>query len=355
MLGGTYTTFTVYIFSRSDDYLHRFRTLEVHPSGCLYKGGAEVKLIEPVSYVGFLYAVFGYYNGTYLHWINSVFFSGYSLAIVILIFGAWVVASEKLRYERFRIAVLTLLVATWWLLVPLLTHSGFLDFHVIGSAAFFAYLGVVFLFGRRADCGWNCTCVGVRDTVGNAFRKSTPRGQRIWKLRHVKWIPLALILIYLFVWEFYAGTPFAQSYYGIFNAFTTHIFFVSLLVIPVTGNRNWCRFLCPWGALYGLVGRVGFYKIEADMAKCTDCGACDRVCEMGVPVSSLIKKSGQVKVADCVGCGRCVASCPTKTLQFKDIRDYVRAFARDFSRLFSEIRAQEKAVPTATPRTLEQS
>jgi len=102
------------------------------------------------------------------------------------------------------------------------------------------------------------------------------------------------------------------------------IFSASLLVVPVTGNRNYCRFLCPYGVLYGLIGRLGFYKIEADREKCIDCGACDRNCEMGIPVSSLVKKYGQVKISDCVGCGRCVATCPTTTLKSVDVRSYVK-------------------------------
>jgi len=289
------------------------------------------------SYGGLLYAVFGWLNQNYLGWIHSVWVSGYSLPIVILIFGVWRVAATKLRYIKVRIAVLTFLVATWWLLIPLLTHSSFLDFHVIGSVTFFAYLIVVFLFGRRADCGWNCTCVGVRDTVGDAFRRSTPRGGKFWRFRYVKWISLALLLGYLFLVVFSPNIPFTWKYQSAFDQVIQVMFFASLLVVPLSGNRNWCRFLCPWGALYGFVGRLGFYKIEADMSKCTQCGACDRICEMGIPVSSLIQKSGEVKVSDCVGCGWCVSSCPTKALQFKDVRSYLKPFARNLGKHFSGI------------------
>jgi glutamate synthase (NADPH/NADH) small chain len=299
-------------------------------------GGVEMRWVQPLSYLGLVYAVFGYCNRYYLHWINSLWFSGWSIEIVIVVFGVWVVAVEKLRYVKIRLAVLTFLVATWWLLVPMFSQSNFLDFHVIGSIAFFAYLIVIFLFGRRADCGWNCPCVGIRDTVGDAFRNHTPRGEKLWKFRHVKWISLALILGYLVLVElraFHLEPPWWWTYMNTFNVVTLGVYFSTLLVMPVIGNRFWCRFLCPWGALYGLVGTLGFYKIEADMTKCTECGACDRVCEMGVPVSALVKKSGQVKVADCVGCGRCVSSCPTQALRFTDVRSYIKPFARKVGRL----------------------
>ena len=284
----------------------------------------QMKWVKLLSYVAFVYAMLGYYNQSYFGWIHSVWVSGYSLAIVIVIFGVWRIAVEKSRYVRIRIAVLTFLVATWWLLVPVLTRSSFLDFHVIGSTMFFAYLVMVFLFGRRADCGWNCTCVGIRDTAGEPFRLDTPSGEKLWMLRHVKWIPLALILTYLVLWGFYPRASFTSQYESIFGQVFAGLFFGSLLIVPVTGNRNYCRFLCPYGALYGLVGRFGFYKIQADKQKCIDCGACDRNCEMGIPVSSLVKKYGQVKVSDCVGCGRCVSMCPTKALEFRDVRSYLK-------------------------------
>jgi len=283
-----------------------------------------MKWVKLLSYAGFVYAILGYYNQYYLHWLDSIWLSGYSIEIAIVPFGLWRIAVEKVRYVRIRVAVLTFLVATIWLAFPLLTHSAFLDHHVIGSTWFFAYLGIIFLFGRRADCGWNCTCVGIRDTAGDAFSKSTLRGERFWRLRHVKWIPLALILIYLFLWAFYPRASFTWQYESIFGQVFMVIFSASLLVVPVTGNRNYCRFLCPYGALYGLVGRLGFCKIEADREKCIDCGACDRNCEMGIPVSSLVKEHGQVKVSDCVGCGRCVSMCPTKALEFRDVRSYLK-------------------------------
>jgi polyferredoxin len=295
-----------------------------------------VKLIKLLSYAAFVYAILGYYNESYFGWVNSVLLSSHSIEIAIVIFGVWRIAVEKVSYVRIRIAVLTGLIATIWLMFPLLTGSTFFDNHLIGTTWFFAYLLVIFLFGRRADCGWNCACAGIRDTAGDPFRRSTIRGENVWGLRHVKWIPLSLMLIYLFLWAFYPSASLTFQYESIFGQIFLGIFCASLLVVPVTGNRNYCRFLCPWGALYGLIGTLGFFKIEADREKCIDCGACDKNCEMGVPVSSLVKKDGQVKVSDCVGCGRCISTCPTKALEFRDVRSYLRkttASSREISPL----------------------
>ena len=103
------------------------------------------------------------------------------------------------------------------------------------------------------------------------------------------------------------------------------IYFASLLVIPWTGNRNYCRYLCPWGSLYGLIGKWGFFKIVADKEECLECGSCEDVCDLGVPIQSLIQEKGEINVADCVGCGRCVQACPSEALRLVDVRDAIKS------------------------------
>ncbi|KAF0110111.1 MAG: Glutamate synthase beta subunit protein [Rhodospirillaceae bacterium] len=49
---------------------------------------------------------------------------------------------------------------------------------------------------------------------------------------------------------------------------------LSMLLSPVLGNRGYCRYLCPYGATFGLLNRVGFYRIDYQAQTCTDCGTC---------------------------------------------------------------------------------
>ena len=289
------------------------------------------RAIEVISFLAFVYAGFGFFNQNYLHLVDSFWLSGYSDKVAIVAFGIWRVAREKNSYTRKRVAVLTFLIATIWLLVPYLTGSTFFNHHVIGSIWFYAYLVIIFCFGRRADCGWNCPCVGIRDTAGNAFRGKTLRGSWLWKLRHVKWLFMVSLLVYLFLLPAFPGSLTTRKYTYLFWEINLGIYFASLLVIPWTGNRNYCRFLCPWGALYGLISRLGFYKIVADKEKCVPCKICETHCDMGIPLKSLVQKYGEINVADCVGCGRCVTECPRGALRFVDIRDYLgRMWTRAF-------------------------
>jgi glutamate synthase (NADPH/NADH) small chain len=236
-------------------------------------------------------------------------------------FGIWRVSQEKDRYTRRRIALLTAAIATLWILIPYLTGSNFFNHHLIGSAWFFAYLLIVFFFGRRADCSWNCPCVGIRDTAGDAFRGKTLKGGWFWKLRSVKWIFLAGLVVYLFLLFAFPFSFNTRKFIDFFWLITTALYFASFLVVPWTGNRNYCRYLCPWGALYGLIGKIGFFKITADRQKCVPCQICEANCDMGIPIRSLVQKYGEIKVSDCVGCGRCVSKCPRQALKIVDIRD----------------------------------
>ena len=99
------------------------------------------------------------------------------------------------------------------------------------------------------------------------------------------------------------------------------IYFGSFLFIPLTGNRNWCRWLCPYGGTFGLLNKAGFYKIKAKQDECISCMKCERECDMGIPVQRLVAEKGEVNTADCVGCGRCVTNCPKGVLSFHDVRD----------------------------------
>jgi glutamate synthase (NADPH/NADH) small chain len=256
--------------------------------------------------------------------------SHYSEYIAIGIFGIYRVAVEKNPYTKKRIAVLTAMVIGFWALLPYLfalpePAVGYFggkatwgqDLHTPMTLTFFLSLLLVLFFGRRAVCSWNCPCVGSRDTMGAAFRKETIKTEAAWKFRHLKWV-LTSFYFALFV---IVLLPFAKAklFADVFFGGVGVIYFASFLFIPLTGNRNWCRWLCPYGQTFGILNKAGFYKIKADKEKCTFCGKCTKECDMGIPVQHLVETKGEVNVPDCVGCGRCITNCPKKVLSFSDV------------------------------------
>ncbi len=81
-----------------------------------------------------------------------------------------------------------------------------------------------------------------------------------------------------------------------------------LLVGSVFVRDLWCRYLCPYGALLGVMGRLAPLKVTRDPAICTDCGTCTRVCPARLEVHTMKR----VASVECTSCQDCVAACPVK-------------------------------------------
>ncbi len=263
----------------------------------------------------------------------GILISRYTEYFIIIGFAFWRIRYEKDPYVKRRLTILALMILIIWTIIPnfripepLVTHVPgnpvFPSIHVAGTLTFFLVLIAVFLFGRRFICGWCCPCAGLREIVAFPFRSDTVRGETAWKFRYTKWIFFVLYMIFL-VLTFFPINKSSSMYYGLFAGLIGIIYYGALFVSPVLGNRNYCRFFCPFGATFGLLNKAGFYGINHDSATCKDCKICNKVCDMGIPVMETGKKYGKVNVADCIGCGRCVISCQTGSLSFHDIRDAI--------------------------------
>jgi ferredoxin len=76
----------------------------------------------------------------------------------------------------------------------------------------------------------------------------------------------------------------------------------------------WCRYLCPYGALLGVVSLLSPLKITRHAPSCIDCGLCAKACPSRLPVDHL----SRVRSDECFGCLSCVAACPvTRALRFE--------------------------------------
>ena len=89
------------------------------------------------------------------------------------------------------------------------------------------------------------------------------------------------------------------------------VFFIATLLFDLlVARRGFCRYLCPGGALYSLIGRYRLVRIRRIVETCNDCAKCNAVCEFGL--DPLRDNFGQ----ECNNCSACIAICPTDALTF---------------------------------------
>jgi len=88
--------------------------------------------------------------------------------------------------------------------------------------------------------------------------------------------------------------------------------FVVTLLLNRYRPRFWCRYLCPLGALLGLLAWRPLLRRATKQGECNRCGLCGMACHgaaSGEP-------GGGWKPAECFGCLNCTDSCPRDALTF---------------------------------------
>ncbi len=90
------------------------------------------------------------------------------------------------------------------------------------------------------------------------------------------------------------------------------VFFAATMLFDLmVAQRGFCRYLCPGGALYSLLGRYRLVRVQRVVENCNDCAKCNAICEFGL--DPLRDGFGQ----ECNNCAACIAVCPTDALTFE--------------------------------------
>ena len=77
-----------------------------------------------------------------------------------------------------------------------------------------------------------------------------------------------------------------------------------LAVLGLVFRGSFCRWVCPYGALLGLLAKIGPTALTRDAAGCTGCGRCRKACPMDLPITA------GARPMECSGCASCVVTCP---------------------------------------------
>lgn len=79
--------------------------------------------------------------------------------------------------------------------------------------------------------------------------------------------------------------------------------FLAALLLNLIRPRFYCRFVCPLGALFGVLGRFAIWRIGKSREECTDCHLCEKNCE------GACQPTRRIRTAECVLCLNCIGDC----------------------------------------------
>ena len=90
------------------------------------------------------------------------------------------------------------------------------------------------------------------------------------------------------------------------------LIFAGVVMLNLVRERFWCRYLCPAGAMLGVLGRWSLLKLKVDSRTCDHCNLCVLHCETQASPCP----SGDWRPAECVYCYTCASVCPRSAISF---------------------------------------
>ena len=206
----------------------------------------------------------------------------------------------------------------------MLAHKHIIDNFIIGSGT---VLVLWLLLGGRTFCSWVCPYHLLSELAEKIHlwlaKKHLVIDQTIdRRLRTLFWllfVVLALATGYT-VYEAISPTGIVSRAL-IYGPGLAMLWVLALLVFEIFFSRRaWCRYVCPIGLTYGVVGIFSPLRVKYTLDKCIHEGDCRKVCLVPHVLDTVIKGRAvdtEVPIGpDCTRCGLCIDVCPTNALKF---------------------------------------
>lgn len=236
----------------------------------------------------------------------------------------------------------------WFLqLDPLVALGTILSTHSLyrGLLWALAVFILTILFGRFF-CGWVCPFGSIHHFIGYLAHRKAQVSKKIHingyhPLQRLKYV---ILLIFLGA----AACPSAETilFTGLLDPIPLVSRSFNLLVVPVVDKplavasvterfyqggwlfyavffsallanlfipRMYCRFICPLGALFGLISRLAVWRMGKEVEICSDCKMCELNCVGGCQPSTAIR------VSECVLCCNCIDPCPDRVMTYQTL------------------------------------
>ena len=208
-----------------------------------------------------------------------------------------------------------------------------------------AVIVLTIIFGRFF-CGWLCPFGAIHQFAGYLANRKKTAAQRIRlnKYRKAQCVKYFILIVLLFMAAFPSLAATLQTglldpiplVWRSFNLLLLPIFdrpgnvisatarfyegawlimvvFLSAVLLNLVMPRFYCRFICPLGALFGIISRFAIWRIGQKPGECTDCKLCERSCEGGC------EPGGKIRITECVLCFNCLDDCKGDLISYQTI------------------------------------
>lgn len=224
-------------------------------------------------------------------------------------------------------------------LYQVFTTGSFISKIFAGTMILFGITLVVAILFRRSFCGLICPFGAIQEffaKIGQkVFKKKFIIPSKIDRpLRYLKYVVLIMTVFYawktagLWMAPYDPWSAYAHLSKGVGSVWNESAAGLILLGITLVGSllydRFFCKYLCPMGAIYGIIGKISPFKVTRNENACIRCGKCSRVCPMNIDV----QHTREVKSAECINCQTCVLNCPKAgALESREGKKAVKPFA----------------------------
>jgi len=204
----------------------------------------------------------------------------------------------------------------------------------------FAYsIGIILIislaFGRFI-CGWLCPFGLFQELLYRIpfFKKELPLPFRLQRyFKHLLLIFFVILLPFLYLTEIGYGLLWFCKFVcpaGTLEAGYTNLLLqpnlsknigltfylktlllLAIIFLCIVDIRFFCKNLCPLGLIYGIFNRFGLLKLRWNEKNCILCGACEKICPMGLNIPK------DLNSVECIRCLNCLSLCPTKAISLE--------------------------------------
>ena len=228
---------------------------------------------------------------------------------------------------------------------PLVAVGTLLSTHTIYKGLIWALLTVVMtIVLGRFFCGWVCPFGALHQFIGRLGNRRRSLKERIASNRYRK----AAFLKYLFLIAFLVAAaipltektmlltglldpipfihrsfnlivlPIADRFTNLLSvaprlyegSFLIGVLFLTAIFMNLFIPRFYCRFICPTGALLGLIGKYSIWRIGKAEEGCSNCMQCEKACE------GACSPSKEIRINECVLCFNCYDQCKDGSMKY---------------------------------------